>query len=78
MALATTLGKKVALEALAKRREKYKDKDWNAYSAGLYAGSPMYFGCKACNDAIVVPESYISRPKLCKECQAMKDLGWLE
>jgi hypothetical protein len=40
----------------------------------------MYFYCISCGGlADVLPESYIGRPsRLCKECQALKDLGWLE
>lgn len=69
--------KKQALAALATRRKanagrkKVKNED-------LYAGSPMYFYCLACDTEIIVPESYQTRPKLCVECQNLKELGWLE
>ena len=77
MPLATVKGKKFALEALAKRRKKKVKKINNG---SLYAGSPMYYYCKSCPClAEVLPETHISRPKqLCDECQALKDLGWLE
>jgi hypothetical protein len=75
---ATIEGKVKALEALAKRREANVNENWANYTSSLPAGSPMYFGCITCNAAIVVPESYLHRPKLCFECQSLKDLGWLE
>lgn len=78
-ALATTKGKDVALKALAKRRKENAKKK-KIDNGSLYAGSPMYFYCKSCDGlADTLPESYISPPKkLCDECQALKDLGWLE
>lgn len=77
MALATTNGKEFALKALKARRESPPKQIDNA---SLYAGSPMYFYCISCNHVSdVLPESYLGRPKnLCKECQALKDLDWLE
>lgn len=77
--LATTQGKQFALDALKRRRKESitaKQRD----NSSLPAGSPMYFYCKACSAlADVLPESYLSTPKvLCDECQALKDLGWLE
>ncbi len=77
MALATTQGKTAALAALGKRREENKTRE-RIDNASLYAGSPMHFDCLGCGADIVVPESYIARPKLCFECKALKDLGWLE
>ena len=40
----------------------------------------MYFYCKACGAlSDTLPESYLGIPKdLCDECEALKDLGWLE
>jgi hypothetical protein len=78
-ALATTKGRDFALKAFAKRRrENAKEKKID--NAALCAGSPMYFYCKSCDGlADTKPESYITPPKkLCDECQALKDLGWLE
>jgi hypothetical protein len=77
MPLATTFGKEHALRALAERRAKNRDRQ-PIDNSSLYAGSPMYFGCIACNAVIAVPESYITRPTLCCECEAMNELGWLE
>jgi hypothetical protein len=73
----TEKGKKAALAALGQRR---KHKPEQVDNSSLYAGSPMYFYCISCGGlADVLPESYIGSPKrLCKECQALKDLGWLE
>jgi hypothetical protein len=78
-ALATTKGKKVALQTLTKRRRENAKKK-KIDNGSLYAGSPMYFYCKSCDGlADTLPESYVSSPKkLCDECQALKDLGWLE
>lgn len=74
---ATEKGREYALKQLKKRRAnppKHID------NASLYAGSPMYYYCRACgHTADVLPESHLSLPKkLCTECQALKDLGWLE
>jgi hypothetical protein len=77
--LATTQGKPFALEALKKRREE-NSKKVKIDNEKLYAGSPMYFYCISCDGlADTLPESYISPPKeLCDECQALKDLNWLQ
>lgn len=78
--LATEKGKAFALKALAKRRKENEKKE-KIDNSTLYAGSPMYFYCKTCGGlADTVPENYfINLPKqLCDECQALKDLGWLE
>lgn len=77
MIASTSQGKKAALKALAERRKDNKDRDWAERTARGYAGSPMYFGCIACNGCIVVPENYLSKPNLCKPCQDMKEMGWL-
>ena len=78
-ALATQKGKEFALQALHARR-KANAKEKKIDNSSLYAGSQMYFYCKSCDGlADVLPESYISPPKkLCDECQALKDMGWLE
>lgn len=75
--LATTQGREYALAQLAARREANKTRvrvdDWN-----LPAGSPMHFDCLTCGGEIVVPELWLTKPDLCRECQALKDVGWLE
>ncbi len=77
MSLATMQGKEFALEKLAERRNTPVKQIDNSQ---LYAGSPMYFYCQSCgHEADIKPETYITPPKkLCGECQALKDLGWLE
>lgn len=77
MTTVTTQGKAVALKALEERREANRDRE-SIDDASLYAGSLMHFDCLGCNAGITAPENYITRPKLCTECQALKDLGWLE
>ncbi|MBI2446440.1 MAG: hypothetical protein HYV51_01295 [Parcubacteria group bacterium] len=80
IALATEKGKYFALNALVKRRQENAKKE-RINNSSLPAGSPIYFYCKSCGGlADTLPESYfISTPKkLCDECQALKDLGWLE
>jgi len=77
MPLATTQGKEVALRALEERRQANRDRE-RIDNSSLYAGSPMHFDCSGCGEDIVVPENYITCPKLCPECQALKDVGWLE
>lgn len=77
MPLATVKGKAHALKKLAERREKYKDKK-PIDNSSLYAGSAMYFDCPGCNGPIVVPESYITKPEFCRECQALVNIGWME
>lgn len=74
---ATSQGKAYALEQLKLRREKNANKK-SIDNSSLYAGSPMYFDCLTCKETIMVPESYISKPSLCSECSALKQLGWLE
>ena len=78
MAVATTQGKEAALHVLAERRERNKTRERHNNSKD-WAGAPMHFDCITCGEDIVVPENYIPpRPKLCRECQALKDAGWLE
>lgn len=77
MSFATEKGRALALEALRKRREKNKNIQ-RVDNSSLNAGSPMYFYCITCNGEIVVSEGYITHPKLCGECNALKDAGWLE
>lgn len=78
-ALATTNGRVAALKELAKRRVLAAEKG-RIDNAGLSAGWPMYYYCKACGlIAEILPENHIGQPKsLCIECQALKDCGWLE
>lgn len=73
----TEQGKEAALAALQKRRE---NKPRHIDNSDLPAGAPMYFYCITCgHSSDCLPESYIGTPKrLCGECQALKDLGWLE
>ena len=75
----TTLGKSAALDALAERREMAKTLK-RIDDGVLPAGSPMHFYCISCGlIAGVLPENYIRRPpRLCEECLALKDLGWLD
>ncbi len=79
MPLATVKGKDFALKALAKRRKENAKKK-QIKNSDLPAGSPMYFYCNSCNGlADTKPECYVNPPKqLCDECQALKDLDWLE
>lgn len=73
----TTRGREVALVALALRRAESPERIDNG---ALPAGSPMHFYCVACGWlAEVKPEDFITPVrKLCGECQALKDCGWLE
>ena len=78
MSLATEQGKEAALKALKERKEKNRDRE-KVDNSKLYAGSPMYYYCKACGEEIVLPETHICpAPSLCRECHALKDCGWLE
>lgn len=73
----TQQGKDAALKALAERRA---NRPVRIDNASLVAGSPMYFYCISCGHlADVKPEEYTTRPaRLCDECQALKECGWLE
>jgi len=73
----TEKGKDFALKSLAERRN---NKPIPIHNASLYAGSPMYYYCVSCgHKSDVLSESHFCKPKsLCKECQALKDCGWLE
>jgi hypothetical protein len=74
---ATTGGKEIALKALAYRRENKPEKIDNG---SLYAGSPMYYYCHTCGHlSDCLPETHWGAPShICSECQALKNLGWLE
>ena len=77
--VATANGKEAALLALRDRRKESAKEGYRIDNSSLPAGSPMYFYCISCGCvADVLPESYNCQPrKLCEECQALKDLGWL-
>ncbi|MFH0819515.1 MAG: hypothetical protein V1892_00620 [bacterium] len=77
--LATQKGKKYALKKLKKRRAQAK-KEGQIDDSTLPVGAPMHYYCESCGlIADVLPEAHIGSPKeLCDECQALKDLGWLE
>jgi hypothetical protein len=45
----------------------------------LYAGSPMYYYCRSCNEEMALPECHTCAiPKLCRDCQALDDVGALK
>lgn len=73
----TQQGKAAALAALASRRAANKDRV-RVDDSRLPAGSPMHYECRACGEELVVPEHTVTPPKLCGECVALKDCGWLE
>jgi hypothetical protein len=79
MAYATEQGKEYALAELARRRELSKTQK-KIDNSSLVAGSPMYYYCQSCGQlADCLPESHFNPPrKLCSECRALKDCGWLE
>lgn len=59
--------------------ERLKNPPEKINNSSLYAGSPMYFYCKLCDGEIVLPEGFTcSVPKLCTDCDFMKDMGWLD
>lgn len=74
--LATTHGKDYALRELAKRRKRNKGRA-PFDNSSLHAGSPMYFPCDACGEPVRHPEDYLTRVRLCVECQALQAMGWL-
>ena len=77
MALASSQGKE---HALAKLEERRKNQPRQIDNASLPAGSSMYYYCRSCgHSSDVLPESHWGAPKkLCGECQALKDLDWLQ
>ncbi len=78
MELATAKGKKYALEQLKKRKKQNKDRE-KINNANLYAGDMMHYYCIICNQEMVLFENHsCPAPKLCVECQALKDKGWLD
>ena len=80
MTLATEKGKEFAINALEERRKNPPKKIDNS---SLHAGSSMYYYCISCGHVSSdLPENWDPRftqpKKLCDECQALKDLGWLK
>jgi hypothetical protein len=65
------------MQALDDRRANQPEQIDNA---SLPAGSDMYYYCASCGHvSCVLPETWTTgHKKLCDECQAMKDEGWLE
>lgn len=78
MAPVTEQGRDAALAALAERRANPPAKIDNS---SLPAGSSMYYYCMACGHlADIKSEAWfmVAPNKLCPECHAMAELGWLE
>ena len=74
--LATEQGKEYALGKLQERRDNKPDKVQNDR---LPAGAPMFYYCVSCGAEMTLPESHWrSPPRLCSECVALKECGWLE
>jgi len=74
----TAQGKEAALLGLQRRREAAKTQVV-INNSDLIAGSPMFYFCNGCGmQNIVLPENHLHMPpKLCMECQAMLDMGWM-
>lgn len=77
MTVLTTRGKTVALEGLRERRAQYLNQSLPR-NESMPAGSPMVYACIGCGAPIWMPETWISRPDCCVECEALVALGWLE
>jgi hypothetical protein len=73
---ATDHGKEFAMAALRTRVERNKDLQ-PVDNSRAPAGSPMIFQCRACKGEIVLPENFIVAQKLCSECRALENKGWL-
>jgi cation diffusion facilitator CzcD-associated flavoprotein CzcO len=73
----TVEGRVAALAALAHRRAHRPTRIDNE---ALHPGAPLYFYCLGCGHlADIKPDGYTDKDKkLCTECQALHDLGWLE
>ncbi|KKL06108.1 hypothetical protein LCGC14_2599340 [marine sediment metagenome] len=66
-------------KALIALQERQDNPPMKIDNASLYAESPMFFYCKMCDGEIVLPESFTCAvPKLCNECDFMKEMGWFE
>lgn len=79
IALATTKGKEFALKKLKERREK-SEIEGEINNSGLPEGSSMHYYCIICGcTSDVLPEDHRNAPeKLCEECKALRECGWLE
>ena len=77
MTVTTEQGRAAALAALRARREVNRDKS-RIDNASLPAGSPMTYYCIGCGADIVMPEGWLHKPSLCRECEALHELGWME
>lgn len=75
------LSRKEALEALTLRRAQMRILIANGWqrrdNSKLIAGSPMYYYCEFCGYEICVPESYPWHVRRCRDCEYLKEKGWL-
>jgi len=72
-----TLAEEVQLQALLKRREKNK-KIVKVNNADLYVGSPIFYYCQSCDEAMSLPETHFcAAPKLCSHCKELVRDGLL-
>lgn len=66
------------LRALLERRERNKD-IVKKNNAALWAGSPMYYYCRSCDEEMALPESHTcAAPRLCRGCQGLVNQGLLK
>jgi hypothetical protein len=66
------------LRALLERREKNKN-IVKKNNAALWAGSPMYYYCRSCDEEMALPEAHTcAAPRLCRGCQALFNAGLLK
>ena len=63
-----------ALQEQAARKEKNKDTK-RVDNTALYAGSPMYYYCRGCNEEMVLSETHSEpSPKLCYPCKELAEI----
>lgn len=73
----TEKGKEIALEGLRERRKRFANQP-RIDNSSLPAGDPMFYNCTACGAEMVEAENWLTRRKICLECDALRVCGWLE
>ena len=78
--ISTTTGEKASALKKLEERRKQSSTEEQINNASQPEGSFMYYYCNLCGClAEVLPELHNKPPKkLCDECQALEDAGWLE
>lgn len=73
-----TATREALMERLKERQARNEGRE-HVNNADAYAGSPMVYYCRSCDDSMVLPESHLcAAPRHCSPCLRLIDLGLID